>query len=422
MYHLENTIDFNESYILQEDESTYTSRCSGELLNNNPRRYRLIDLFSGAGGMSLGFSEKFGQPFQHVWANDFNRFCVDTYNENFGPHCVVGDIIEILEKNEIDIPEADVVIGGPPCQGFSLLNKNRKNDPRKELWRPFLEVVRRCGASIFVMENVPQLLGTFEHGEIVGMAQSFGFKVWQDKLIAADYGVPQTRTRAFIIGCKFADPSILFPPRKTHFNPNGKGKQAQLPFNNKTHLPKPQRWVTVRDAIGDLPAPVGTEIREESPPLDLHFGRNPTELSKKRYRAIPLEGMNRFDLQRIAPELTPQCWIKKKTGGTDLFGRLWWDKPAVTIRTEFFKPEKGRYLHPEQHRPITHREAARFQSFPDEFRFLGSKIEIAKQIGNAVPPLLAARLADVVRLLLEQRAKQQWMSSQEKNDVKLCRV
>jgi DNA (cytosine-5)-methyltransferase 1 len=114
-----------------------------------------------------------------------------------------------------------------------------------------------------------------------------------------------------------------------------------------------------------LAPPIGTEIRDVSPPLDLHFGRNPTELSKKRYRAIPNEGMNRFDLQRIAPELTPKCWIRKKSGGTDLFGRLWWDKPSVTIRTEFFKPEKGCYLYPEQHRPIAHREAARFQSFPD---------------------------------------------------------
>lgn len=420
MYRFENSIELDKSFVLKEDEVTYESRCSGELLDN-PRRYRIIDLFSGAGGMSLGFSEVFGQPFQSVWANDFNQFCVNTYNENFGPHCVAGDIVEILEKNEIEIPQADVVIGGPPCQGFSLLNKNRENDPRKELWRPFLEVVERCGASIFVMENVSQLLGTFEHGEIVGMAKSLGFNVWQDKLVAADYGVPQTRTRAFIIGCKFADPSILFPPRKTHFNPNGNGMQITIPLNSKEYLPISQRWRTVRDAIGDLPAPVGTEIRHALPPLDLHFGRNPTELSKKRYRAIPNEGMNRFDLQRIAPELTPKCWIRKETGGTDLFGRLWWDKPSVTIRTEFFKPEKGRYLHPEQHRPITHREAARFQSFPDKFRFLGSKIEIAKQIGNAVPPLLAARVADVVRLLLDQRV-QQWMPSQEKNEVKLCRA
>jgi DNA (cytosine-5)-methyltransferase 1 len=420
MYQTENTLKIDKAFILREDEATYVSRCSGGLLQD-PRRYRIIDLFCGAGGMSIGFSEVFGQPFQSVWANDFNQFCVDTYNENFGPHAVAGDIVEILEKKQIEIPQADVVIGGPPCQGFSLLNKNRENDPRKELWRPFLEVVERCDASVFVMENVPQLLGTFEHGEIVGAATSLGFKVWQDKLIAADYGVPQTRTRAFIIGCKFADPSILFPPRKTHFNLNGNGKQTTLPFNREEYLTPPQKWKNVRDAISDLPPPEGTEIRNVHSPLDLHFGRNPTELSKKRYRAIPSEGMNRFDLQRIAPELTPQCWIRKKSGSTDLFGRLWWDRPSVTIRTEFFKPEKGRYLHPDQHRPITHREAARFQSFPDNFKFLGSKIEIAKQIGNAVPPLLAARVADVVRLLLDQRYEQ-WTSSQEKNEVKLCRV
>ncbi|HUQ33271.1 MAG TPA: DNA cytosine methyltransferase, partial [Pyrinomonadaceae bacterium] len=139
------------------------------------------------------------------------------------------------------------------------------------------------------------------------------------------------------------------------------------------------------------------------PPFDLHFGRSPTPKSLARYKAIPQEGMNRFDLQRVAPELTPGCWIRKTSGGTDLFGRLWWNRPAFTIRTEFYKPEKGRYLHPEQNRPITHREAARFQSFPDSFRFCGSKMEVAKQIGNAVPPLLAAAVAGSVRLLLSQR-------------------
>jgi DNA (cytosine-5)-methyltransferase 1 len=395
--------DMEKNRLLKEDEAAYKARC-GDKSPKNQQPYRLIDMFSGAGGMTLGFSKRFGQPFKSIWANDFNTFCAETYNENFGPHCVHGDIVDILNDPEIRIPKADVVIGGPPCQGFSLLNKNRENDPRKELWRPFLEVVKRSGASVFVMENVPQLIGTFEHGKIVESAESMGFKVCGEKLLAADYGVPQTRVRAFIVGCNFKDPSILFPPRKTHYNPNGNGRQLSLPIVSKNgYMPGCKRWRTVRDAVGDLPEPQGTSIRDLPPPLDLHFGRTPTELSKKRYRAIPEEGMNRFDLQRIAPELTPKCWIRKKTGGTDLFGRLWWDRPAFTMRTEFFKPEKGRYLHPVQHRPITHREAARFQSFPDDFRFTGTKIEIAKQIGNAVPPLLAARVADVVRLLLSSR-------------------
>jgi DNA (cytosine-5)-methyltransferase 1 len=158
-------------------------------------------------------------------------------------------------------------------------------------------------------------------------------------------------------------------------------------------------WKTVRDAIGDLPEPVGTDVRDVPPPLNLHFGRNPADISMQRYQAVP-PGGNRFNLPN---ELLPPCWIKKTEGGTDLFGRMWWDRPAGTIRTEFFKPEKGRYLHPEQHRPITHREAARLQGFPDDFLFHGTKIEIAKQIGNAVPPALARAVAGCVRDLLAMR-------------------
>jgi DNA (cytosine-5)-methyltransferase 1 len=390
---------------LREEERLYILRSTGDLARKK-RRFRLIDVFAGAGGMSLGFSKAFGHTFESVWANDFDRFCVDTYNANFGGHCVPGDIVGILGDPSTHIPEADLVIGGPPCQGFSLLNKNRNGDPRKQLWRPFFEIVKRSSATVFVMENVPQLLGSFEHGEIVGTAEAMGFKVASSVVCAADYGVPQTRRRAIIVGSKLLDPKIVFPPRKTHFGPSKNGAQLPLlPPGRNGYLPSAEKWQTVRDAISDLPRPVGTEIRREAPPLDLQFGRSPTPTSLARYKAVPKEGMNRFDLQKRAPELTPGCWIRKKSGGTDLFGRLWWDRPAFTIRTEFFKPEKGRYLHPEQHRPITHREAARLQSFPDDFIFKGSKIEIARQIGNAVPPALAARVADVVYLLLTMKAR-----------------
>jgi len=380
------------------EESVYFNRTKGKLLKEG-NHYRLVDLFAGAGGLTLGFTETFGHAFRPVWANDFNAYAAATYNRNFENHCVSGDIVDLLDGRCTEIPLADVVIGGPPCQGFSLLNKNRVGDPRKQLWRPFMEVVKRSRASVFVMENVPQLLGSFEHGEIIGVAEAMGFQLAWAKLRAADYGVPQTRWRAFIIGCRFADPQIVFPPKKTHFNPNnGNGKTQE---SDRGHIDAPNRWRTVKDAIGNLPSPIGTEIRNVAPPFDIHFGRSPTKLSLKRYRAIPKEGMNRFDLQRKVPELTPSCWIRKVSGGTDLFGRLWWDRPAFTIRTEFYKPEKGRYLHPMEHRPITHREAARFQGFPDTFRFLGTKVEIAKQIGNAVPPPLAARIADCVYALLE---------------------
>ncbi|HHT26147.1 MAG TPA: DNA cytosine methyltransferase [Firmicutes bacterium] len=383
-----------------DEVAVYYRRISGQLQEGGAS-YRLIDAFAGAGGMTLGFTKAFGHVFNPVWANDFNNDAVASYNANFGEHCVYGDIIDILADPATRIPQADVVIGGPPCQGFSLLNKNRKNDPRKQLWKPFLEIVRLSGARVFVIENVPQLLKSGEYREIRETAQSMGFKIASEVLSAADYGVPQTRHRAIIIGCRSIDPAVTFPPKKTHFNPEI--LQPSLPSLGE-YLQGAKPWRTVRDAIEDLPPPEGTSIRTVEAPLDLHFGRNPTPLSLKRYKAIPEEGMNRFDLQRIAPELTPTCWIRKTKGGTDLFGRLWWDKPSVTIRTEFYKPEKGRYLHPCQHRPITHREAARLQSFPDSFRFMGSKIEIARQIGNAVPPMLAARIADVVYALLESDA------------------
>lgn len=382
-----------------DDEAVYCNRLKGNLLKSR-KKYRLIDLFAGAGGMTLGFSKAFGHVFESVWANDINDYAAASYNMNFGPHCVPGDILTLLGDRKTEMPQADVVIGGPPCQGFSLLNKNREGDPRKQLWRPFLEIVKRSGARIFVMENVPQLLGSFEHLEIMGVAEKMGFKLAWAKLCAADYGVPQARSRAFILGCRFADPSTVFPPKKTHYNPNN-GSSPTLFDRGSHYVSNPERWRTVRDAIGDLPPPKGAEIRSEKAPVDLHFGRQPIASSVKRYKAIPKEGMNRFDLLRLAPELTPACWVRKKSGGTDLFGRLWWDRPSFTIRTEFFKPEKGRYLHPVQHRPITHREAARFQSFPDDFRFSGTKIEIAKQIGNAVPPVLAARVADSVYALLD---------------------
>ena len=381
------------------DSDILKLRTSGELCSIG-KEYRSIDLFAGAGGLSLGFSEKLNHIFKPVWANDFNSYAAETFNYNFGEVCSHGDIVSIL-KSGFKVPEADVVMGGPPCQGFSLLNKNRTNDPRKQLWRPYLDVVEQSGAQIFVMENVPQLLQSEEFLEIEARAKELGFHpLATAKLCAADYGAPQVRWRAFIIGCKFEDPRRFFPPMKTHQKPGWKSKDL---IDALGYVENPKPWVTVRDVIEDLPRPEGVEIRKAEAPLDLHFGRTPTAVSLARYKAIPKEGMNRFDLQRRARKLTPQCWIRKTSGGTDLFGRLWWDRPSVTIRTEFFKPEKGRYLHPKQHRPITHREAARIQTFPDTFHFLGSKIEIAKQIGNAVPPALASRVADYVAVLLFRR-------------------
>ncbi|MCR2835255.1 DNA cytosine methyltransferase [Parerythrobacter lacustris] len=348
--------------------------------------WTLIDLFCGAGGMSYGFVDKaFCGAFECVAAVDSDAASIETHKANVNGPAIHMGIEEWLEAG--DIPPADVVIGGPPCQGFSLLNRDRVGDERRALWEPFLEVVRLSGASIFVMENVAELYRSPELLDIKAKAKEMGFETVEEVLNTANYGVPQTRRRTIVLGWKEGafEGKPVFPPLETHRAPD---KSSNLPV-----------WRTVKDTISHLPPPKGAEIFGQDV-MGLHFGRRPTDKSRARYRAVP-PGGNRFDLQKNAPEITPNCWIKKTSGGTDLFGRLWWDRPSVTIRTEFFKPEKGRYLHPEEHRPITHCEAALLMGFPKTFKFKGTKIEVARQIGNAVPPPFARELGEMVASMLQ---------------------
>jgi DNA (cytosine-5)-methyltransferase 1 len=230
------------------------------------------------------------------------------------------------------------------------------------------------------MENVPELLRSAEYATFVKAAQRLGYNIEGDILNAADYGVPQRRRRAIVIGTKGGAPTW---PGPTHHAPEN------VPVGG---LP----WRTFRDAVDGLPL--------EPDGRDWHAPRNPRPMSLERYRAIPDEGEGRFELAARRPDITPPCWLRKKTGSTDVFGRLWWDRPAYTIRTEFFKPEKGRYLHPSEHRPITLREAARCMSFPDYFELPQDQpmTTIAKQIGNAVPPLLARALARSIAELMDE--------------------
>ena len=330
---------------------------------------RLLELFAGCGGLALGFKMA---GFRTSLAVEWDKAACDTIRAN-----LTGRVAQCAIQEVERFPDADVVAGGPPCQGFSNLGERVPNDPRVQLWRHYFRAVEAVGPRVFVMENVPPLLKSQEFVEMKKLASELGYDVAAGVLNSADYGVPQTRKRAIVIGVRDGRATL---PEPTHVDP----KRVGL-FNN--HLP---RWRTVREAIGDLPAvPTG---------VDLHLGRNPRPISLERYRAVP-PGGNRFDLPE---ELKPECWKRKKKGGTDLMGRLWWDRPSVTIRTEFYKPEKGRYLHPVEHRPITHREAARLQGFPDSFRFCGSRIQIGVQIGNAVPPPLARVLADHVQGILKQ--------------------
>ena len=346
------------------------------------RDLTVLDLFAGAGGMTLGFAQA---GFRPVFAVEIEPAASKTYEANFGCHVHKGPIEEVEA-----FPSADVVIGGPPCQGFSPLGRNGNSVARaamNELWLHYVRAVREVRPLAFVVENVPEFLRSAQFATFLETfendPQLADYKIIHGVLNAVDLGVPQRRKRGFVIGSRVGEPKW---PEPTH----GRPMADALP--GSALIP----WATVREAIEDLPTqPDG---------VNWHVGRNPTKVSRDRYRAIP-EGGNRFDLARNRPDLLPACWRNKPTGTTDVFGRLRWDEPSVTIRTEFFKPEKGRYLHPMAHRPITHREAARLQTIPDNFVFEGSKIEVARQIGNAVPPRLALAIATVVLDLVERRRK-----------------
>jgi DNA (cytosine-5)-methyltransferase 1 len=316
-------------------------------------RLTIMDLFAGCGGLTRGLLDT--RKFRGVFAVEIDEDAAATYRENFGDHVFCGPIEQVES-----FPQVDVVVGGPPCQGFSPLNMRGVGLERRTLWRQYLRALEEAEPDAFVMENVPQLLRSAEYEAFKKAARALGFEVVGEVLNAADFGVPQTRKRAIVVGSRLGHSPL---PRQTHFHPDA--------------APRGRRhWRTVRDAIGDLP--------EKPTGRDWHNPRNPMPISLERYETIPREGEGRFELAERRPEITPACWLRKRSGST--------------IRTEFYKPEKGRYLHPKEHRPITVREAARCMSFPDDFRMpeTQSMTSIAKQIGNAVPPLLARQLGNAL--------------------------
>jgi DNA (cytosine-5)-methyltransferase 1 len=298
------------------------------------------------------------------------------------------------------------------------LNREAVGFERRGLWTEYLRALEAVEPRAFVMENVPELLRSAEYVEFKRRAESLGFEVEAEILNAADFGVPQRRRRAIVIGTRagapvwatatHAAPAANSPsPDPMSLVAHGATKDMGLDPNpsplvtqrvtDDYRLPAPADglapWVTFREAVEGLP------LRADG--RDWHRPRKPRPESVRRYKAVPRDGGDRFAMQRNLDraglgDLVPRCWREKPTGTTDVFGRLWWDRPALTIRTEFYKPEKGRYLHPSAHRPITVREAARLMSFPDDFILPEeqSMSSVARQVGNAVPPLLARRIAE----------------------------
>lgn len=365
-----------------------------------------IDLFCGAGGLSEGFSEA---GFSVLLANDFDPYAVASMRESHPEtevlHCKIQDLDakEILKKTGLAKGELDCLIGGPPCQAFSVYNHQRgMHDERSGLFREYLRIVEGLQPKFVVMENVTGIMS-------VGMGQAvkelykrlnnLGYAVDHRILKAEEYGVPQERRRVFFVGNRLG---LNFQwPKPTHA-PASSGSKL-LPF------------VNVADAIGDLP-PLkileGTEIQDYKLPaqsayqkllrrgsakLHNHIAPYLAPVNIERLKHIPQGGSWRDIPVRLLPAGMKKA---RRCDHTKRYGRLRLDGLASTILTKC-DLHWGAYIHPTQERTLTVREAARFQSFPDTFHFVGPRIEQFRQVGNAVPPLLAKAVSRKVAKMLQ---------------------
>lgn len=336
----------------------------------------MLDLFAGAGGISAGFARTAG--FRTELAVEMDIAAAATYAANHDEATVhVGPIQEWLDEGAI--PEVDVIVGGPPCQGFSTLGKQDAEDDRNLLWREYAKTITRAKPRWFVVENVATFLKSPQFEDLSASTAHGGlladYRLEARVLNAADYGAHQARRRAVILGSRRDSPFPGWPPASFA----GRHRTVRQALDGVATA-----W-TSEDLPDRFTEFAGVTLPGTFKTAELHVGRRYTPLSLQRFSHIPPEG-NRFDLPE---ELLAPCWVKHRSGSADVMGRLRWDRPSVTIRTEFFKPEKGRYLHPEANRAITHYEAALLQGFPRDYKWIGSKIAIARQIGNAVPIPLA---------------------------------
>ncbi|MFV5591732.1 DNA cytosine methyltransferase [Acinetobacter variabilis] len=360
-------------------------------------------LFVGCGGLDLGFKNA---GYNLVWANEISSDAAQSYTDLIGHSVVVGDIWEHLDT----IPQVDILIGGPPCQAFSLVGKRIEDDPRAKLVFAFEQAVERIMPQAFVMENVPGLMassvnGVKLHEHLASKFRELGYQVEILKLIATDFFVPQKRKRVLMIGHRIHDKSFELINSKD--------------FADLLGQPELVNPVTVRDALDDLASPLPKGSKEKvqyahsaiSPYAKLMRHNNgeyvshqvmPTMslLDKEFVKHIPAGG-NYMD---IPDEIsTKRIMSFKASGGrTTTYGRLHPDYPAYTINTYFNRPNVGANYHHREERLITVREALRLQSFPDHFSpYYTNQRSLHMQVGNAVPPLMAQAIAYSLKQLFK---------------------
>ncbi|QIW62006.1 DNA (cytosine-5-)-methyltransferase [Mycoplasmopsis gallinacea] len=347
-------------------------------------KFKILDLFAGAGGFSTGI-EKI-KNFETMVAVDFDKNALETFKHNHPKaKTILGDITDEKIKEEIinssKQHKVNMIIGGPPCQGFSLKGKQLGlEDPRNFLFLEYIDLVERIKPEVFVIENVKALLSAangYFINEIVSRMEKLGYIVNFGSINAKDFGVPQNRERTIIIGSL--------------------SKSINLPVKTV------EKITTVRDAISDLAYLSSGEGEKETEYLNEgetqyqllmrgeklynHIATKHSDLAIEKLKMIPPEG----DKSHLPTHLHGKQKFKTT------WSRLKWDTISPTIDTRFDTPSNGRNSHPFLNRAITPREAARIQSFPDSYLFLGNKTSICKQIGNAVPPLMAKEIGATIQ-------------------------
>ena len=383
-----------------------------------------IDLFCGAGGITEGFREA---GYRCLYANDCMPEAIETFSVNHPEAWAEADGVEDVDaaqvRRRLGLKEGalDVLVGGPPCQGFSINAPERfLSDPRNQLFKHYLRFLEEFEPKAFLFENVPGLLSLGDgkvFRQILSQFAEHGYHVTAKILFAAHYGVPQERWRLILIGSRI---SAIAPPEPTHYatgRANFRGGRTltfQLGEPDKERL---LQAVTVGEAIGDLPrieigegsetvgytvAPHSDYARKMRNPEGMtfnHFGAKLARQNIERMKYVKPGGSWRDIPHRLLPKGMQRARLSDHT---KRYGRLRNDRLAGTVMTKC-DPHWGTVFLPDQERSLTVREAARFQSFPDSYRFLGPRVSQYEQVGNAVPVLMAKAIALQIRAHLEEQ-------------------
>ncbi|RAZ78247.1 DNA cytosine methyltransferase [Mesorhizobium atlanticum] len=347
-------------------------------VENGPPIVQVIDLFSGCGGMSLGFLMDRNEHISYrlLGGLDIDPHAAATYRKMLGRPCLELDIRRLSSPSVLSQALSEwgydaklplILIGCAPCQGFSShRKKDRRKDDRNNLLSSFADIVEILKPDLVVMENVPEML-YLEHwkhfSELKEALGAFGYAMRTRVENLATFGVPQERYRALVMASR-----------------DTKRVKMPLPFV------QPDRFLTVRDAIEKLP-PLRAGERDQTDPMHITSKHRPETLNI--LRLIPKDGGSR---RSLPPGVGPECHTRVD-GFRDVYGRLWWDRPAVAITARCRTPSCGRFVHPSQDRGLTVREAALLQGFPEDFMFEGPFDDKFKQIGNAVSPIFSRALA-----------------------------